>query len=1093
MSTTAQTRTAASKEPTPDVPAPGQLVTVRNRPWVVTEVRPSSFASDDPSHLAEATHLVELTSMEDDAADEELRVVWELEQATEVFDGHALPSPQNGFDEPDRLDAFLDAVRWGAIASADKTALQAPFRSGVEIQEYQLDPVVRALSMPRTNLLIADDVGLGKTVEAGLVMQELMLRHRARTMLIVCPAGLTLQWHDEMRDKFGLDFRIVDAELLRKLRRSAGLYANPWRHYPRLIVSVDWLKRERSLRMLRELLPVVPEYPRAFDLLVVDEVHTCAPSGIGKYAVDSQRTTAVKLLAPHCEHRLFLSATPHNGYLNSFTALLEMLDDHRFARGVKPSEEQLRRVMVRRMKSELPSDWNGKPRFPQRVPHSLEVSYADGARDAYAKLAEYARSRRTGQDGNGKAGGAASDFVTTLLKKRFLSSPMAFDRTIRTHLKTMSAQPADNMPTPSIRVLRPLIDGVEEAEEGNEETRTQAADSAFTAARHAMRPLSDGERTLLTDLSGWAQGAAKRPDAKFARFRDWLEDIVCPGGPGAAWTDERVIVFTEYRDTQKWLYGQLIAAKYPPDRIAQLFGGQDKDEREGIKSVFQEHPDHSPVRILLGTDAASEGINLQSYCHRVLHWEIPWNPNRLEQRNGRVDRHGQRADQIDVYHFVPEGWQGFTPADDSRTDSGYEDGALEDELHFLAVAARKTERIREDLGSAGEVIAAQVEQKMLGRRSDWTTADAEITRRSGKAVLKVERDLNRDLERLSATLVGSRQELHLNADNVKRVVRTALRLAHRKDLTKVPDPDPAKGARCFRLPELPGSWARARSDGLRHPLTKVERPIVFDETEARGRTDVVLLHLGHRLVQMCLLLLRAELWSGGAKPEPGEVKARAKLSRVTARVVPDGLLRSPALIAHGRVIVSGRGGKRLHEEIITAGGSIEAGKLTSARQDEVEAWLAAATDELPVDSVRDELTNLWPQLESRLTRALNTRANQRFRSLEALLAKRCEEEVEGVRTVLEELGRSIRARLDDTGHWAQESLFEVDDERRQLNADRDGLKERLERLPELIRTETDALRNRWADPAPRWFPVSVTFLVPRALSPAVPAARQEIR
>ena len=149
-------------------------------------------------------------------------------------------------------------MRWGAIASADKTVLQAPFRSGVSIADYQLDPVVRALSMPRTNLLIADDVGLGKTIEAGLVMQELTLRHRARTMLIVCPAGLTLQWRDEMRDKFGLDFRIVDTALLKELRRSRGLYANPWTHYPRLIVSVDWLKRDRPMRLLREILPPCP-------------------------------------------------------------------------------------------------------------------------------------------------------------------------------------------------------------------------------------------------------------------------------------------------------------------------------------------------------------------------------------------------------------------------------------------------------------------------------------------------------------------------------------------------------------------------------------------------------------------------------------------------------------------------------------------------------------------------------------------------------------------------------------------------------------------------------------------------------------------
>ncbi|MFC8566435.1 DISARM system SNF2-like helicase DrmD [Streptomyces sp. NPDC057245] len=1089
--------------------APGQLVTVRHRPWVVTEVVRSALTTDDPARSAGAAapHLVSLTSVEDDARDEELRVVWELEQGTSVHDQYELPSPSAGFDEPGRLDAFLDAVRWGAIASADKTALQAPFRSGVEIQDYQLDPVVRALSMPRTNLLIADDVGLGKTVEAGLVAQELMLRHRARSMLIVCPAGLTLQWRDEMRDKFGLDFRIVDTRLLRELRRSAtGLSANPWTHHPRLIVSIDWLKRERPTRMLREVLPPVPEYPRAFDLLIVDEVHTCAPSGTGKYAVDSQRTRAVKLLAPHCEHRLFLSATPHNGYLESFTALLELLDDHRFARGVKPADEQLRRVMVRRLKSELPPKWNGDPRFPRRVPHPLEVRYRDETRAAYAKLAEYARSRRDGNGGGdssgnngGKAGRAAADFVTTLLKKRFLSSPKAFAETIATHRETMTTRRSDEAaaPTPTVRVLRPLIDGVEEAEEDGEQEQAEAAARALTAARQAMRPLSDRERALLEELDVWAVTAGKRPDAKFARFREWLDAITCADGPLGDWTDERVIVFTEYRDTQRWLYEQLIAAKYPKERIALLHGGQDPKEREEVKTVFQESPDLSPVRILLGTDAASEGINLQAHCHRVLHWEIPWNPNRLEQRNGRVDRHGQRAHQVDVHHFVPEGWQGFDAAHDHQTDSGYEDGALEDEMHFLAVAARKTERIREDLGSAGEVIAAQVEQKMLGRRSSWTTADAEITKRSGKAVLKVERDLARDLEQLVNALAGSRQELHLNAATVERVVRTGLQLAHRKDLTEVPDPQPAKGARCFRLPELPGAWARARNDGLRHPLTGADRPVVFDEAEARDRTDVVYLHLGHRLTQMCLRLLRAELWSGGdAKPlgtgdDGSPALQDRKLSRVTARVVPDGALRGPAVVAHGRVVISGSGGARLHEEVIAAGGSIEGGRLAVAKKEDVEAWLDAATDDLPPQEIRAELSALWPDnLDARLSRALNTRANRRFRTLRTLLAQRCEEEVDGMRAVLEDLGRSIRERLDDTGHWQQESLFDVDDERRQLHADREALQERLRRLPQVTESETSALRRRWADPSPRWFPVSVTFLVPRSLAVTT---RQESR
>lgn len=262
-----------SGEATAAVPDQGQLVTVRNRQWVVVDVSKGEVTGGaDPTAAERPPNLVSLLSIEDDAREDELRVVWELEPGAVKHDSTVLPSPEDGFDEPAELSAFLHAVRWGAIASADTTVLQAPFRSGIEIEDYQLDPVVRALSMPRTNLLIADDVGLGKTIEAGLVMQELMLRHRARSMLIVCPAGLTRQWRDEMRDKFGLDFRILDAELLKELRRARGLYVNPWTHYPRLIVSVDWLKRDRPMRLLREVLPPTPRYPRAFDLLLVDEV-----------------------------------------------------------------------------------------------------------------------------------------------------------------------------------------------------------------------------------------------------------------------------------------------------------------------------------------------------------------------------------------------------------------------------------------------------------------------------------------------------------------------------------------------------------------------------------------------------------------------------------------------------------------------------------------------------------------------------------------------------------------------------------------------------------------------------------------------------
>ncbi|RZS32204.1 SNF2 domain-containing protein [Herbihabitans rhizosphaerae] len=1055
--------TSVASEPAVGVPAPGQLVTVRNRQWIASDVARGDVLSSDPGALtARATHLVTLISIEDDAREEELRVVWELEPGALVHDSAVLPDPAHGFDDPTELAAFLHAVRWGAIASADTTALQAPFRSGIQIEDYQLDPVVRALSMPRTNLLIADDVGLGKTIEAGLVMQELMLRHRARTMLIVCPAGLTLQWKDEMRDKFGLDFRIVDAELLRQLRRQQGLYVNPWTHYPRLIVSVDWFKRERPRRLLREILPSTPRYPRAFDLLVVDEVHTCAPGGRGKYAVDSLRTKAIRELAPHCEHRLFLSATPHNGYLESFTALLELLDDHRFQRGVRPTDEQLARVMVRRLKSELPPRWDGTPRFSARRLDYIEVDYSEPERRAHELLASYARSRRD-TVGADKAARTAADFVTTLLKRRLFSSPTAFANTIAVHQKTMRDR--ENTPVrvaTTERVLVPLFERVDETAE-DDQAYAEAEAEALTAVRHAAPALSTEEKAVLAQLGRWAEDARDRTDAKFAALRTWLDPIVPPKGESA----ERVIIFTEYRDTQRWLYERLMAAGYPKERLALLYGGQDRDERERVKNVFTADPDLDPVRVLVATDAASEGINLQWYCHRVLHWEIPWNPNRLEQRNGRVDRHGQRAPEVEVRHFVPAGWQTQT----------FGEGSLEDELAFLRIAVEKVDKIRTDLGSAGEVISAQVERKMLGRQTEWQTADAEIGRRASRARLKVDRDLARELERLTEQLARSRTELDLKPSTVEQVVRIALKLAHRKDLTPATAPSTVD-AKVFRLPELPGAWAAARNDGLNDPVTGAERLVTFDQAAVSGPGDVVVLHLGHRLVQMCLRLLRAELW---AQARTGH--GAAKLHRVTARVVPGDLLRVPAVVAHGRVVVTGAEGTRLHEEVMTAGGLIEQGKLSRGNADEVAAWLAAASDEPVAETVRQRLAALWPGLADPLGRLLRRRAVDRTRSMEALLRNRCDEEVAAVEAVLGELERNIRAALHDTEQWQQASLFELD-EREQLRTDHEALLNRLDTIPDQVEAEADALRRRYADPTARRFPAAVEFLVPAAIGRA---------
>src|SRR5262249_25344226 len=417
----------------PRVPESGQLVEVRRRQWIVEDVAGSAFRS---RAAPDGQSLVALVSVDEDSLGEELQVIWELEPGARVLDRAGLPTI-SGCDDAVRLQAFLDAVHWGATANADRSFLQSPFRSGVSGESYQLDPVVRAIDMARVNLLIADDVGLGKTIEAGLVIQELLVRYRARTVLVVCPASLQLKWQLEMQEKFGLEFRIVDTEYLKRLRREQGIRANPWTSFPRLITSMDWMKSGEASRLVKDVLPPHITYPRKFDILVVDEAHNVAPAMATHYAIESQRTSLIRRIAPHFEHRIFLTATPHNGYQESFTSLLELLDDQRFARNIMPDEKQIQRVMVRRLKTDL-VDGAGNPIYKKREIKALEVDYTLDERDAHNLLCRYRESLATSMPT--AKGRFARQFVLNLLKKRLFSSPRAFAVTLEKHRDNLSGR-----------------------------------------------------------------------------------------------------------------------------------------------------------------------------------------------------------------------------------------------------------------------------------------------------------------------------------------------------------------------------------------------------------------------------------------------------------------------------------------------------------------------------------------------------------------------------------------------------------------------------------------------------------------------------
>ena len=477
------------------------------------------------------------------------------------------------------------------------------------------------------------------------------------------------------------------------------------------------------------------------------------------------------------------------------------------------------------------------------------------------------------------------------------------------------------------------------------------------------------------------------------------------------------------------------------------------EDRERVKAAFQADPAESPVRILLATDAASEGINLQNHCWQLIHYEIPWNPNRMEQRNGRVDRHGQKHPEVHVYHFVGAGF--------NETKPGQAPGDLEGDLEFLLRAALKVEAIREDLGKVGPVIASQVEEAMLGRRRTLDTARAERESEPVRAMLKFERKLREQLEKLAQQLQDTERELRLSPANIQNVVETGLALAGQPKLR------PAGERGAFHVPALTGSWALC-AEGLAHPHSRKIRPIVFDHAVAAGRDDVVLCHLNHRLVQMCLRLLRAEIWS------QGQAK---KLHRFTTRMVPDTVLRTPAVLIHGRLLVLGGDNHRVHEEIIVAGGHLREGRFSRMNVGETQAAAAAASNDRAPHDVENRLMELWPRVENQLLQALEARMQDRTKNLQKFLDDRAEREVANVTAVIQELERSIRETLADKED-PQLKLEWSDGEKQQRERDIGSLRSRLLELPSELAREVEHLRSRYRDPQPRLFPVAVTFLVP---------------
>ncbi len=1062
-----------------DAPEAGELVRVRGQQWVVARVSQSRQPVDElaASSLPGRT-LVQLTSVSDDDLGEDLTLAWEVEPGREILPATRLPQVNaTDWDDPQTLGAFLDAVRWGTVASADSRTLQAPFRSGARIEEYQLEPVARALAMPRVNLLIADDVGLGKTIEAGLVIQEMLLRHRARRVLVVCPASLTLKWRDEMAAKFGLDFTVLDAAALRELRRTHGLEANPFAVHPRTIISLQWLRSPRVQRLLDEVLTPEAHYPGYFDLLVVDEAHHCAPpaparaSGI---AVPSKQTQAVHRAGDYSQHRLFLSATPHNGYSESWQALLAMLDPQRFPPGMEPDAATLRQVMVRRLKDDI-RDSDGQPRFPGRVNRAIEVSYTDAEREGHRLVEDFISLRRR-EPGPDVARG--TDLIALLLKKRLFSAPAAFAVTLAGYLQShgIDGESADRPSRERARSAASAGTGsgslplwLEEAlewddEPGDDEAGGDAERELFDRLSDLTVAVSPQEQELLAKLSGWARRHGEHADSKARALVDELTRICRPDG---AWNDERVVVFTEYRATQDWLHGLLTARGLGGEQLALLYGGMDERRREHLKAAFQASPHKDPVRILLATDAASEGIDLQLHCHLLIHYDIPFNPNRLEQRIGRLDRYLQDH-QVEVTHFVGAGWQNAPP------------GSYEADLEYLSRVARKIAVERHDLGSVNPVLAYAVEAQMLGRSllADPMTVAPKPT----AASLRAERDLREQVRRLRAQLDSSIDALHVAPPNVRRVVDTALVLAAQPPLSDLGGPDEAG---LVAPPDLRVGWERTVA-GLADPLTGEPRKLTFDPDVANAHAeDAVLAHLGHPLVAQATRLLRSALWGG-----------RTALHRITAVrfTPPAGAAIEGVLVAvFARLVVVGADGQRLHEEVMLAARELPpSGRSRRVELEQprfsglraaVEGALEPQTSRLAPEAQRAFVADRWPEVEPLLAGDVQARAAERVTALGRDIAQRQGSETRNTRAIFGQLRQRLETAL--AGPVQVQLTFDelAQEERQLLDRDRAAWQARLDGLDDERDRELATISRRYAGVRELVFPFAVAVCAPEEGAP----------
>jgi superfamily II DNA or RNA helicase len=1050
-----------------DEPRVGDIAQVRHRQWLVEAVTPGLEAG-------QATR-VSLVCLDDDNQGAALEVLWEIELGARVLQpaSHGL-GVIDRIDPPRHFAAYLHALGWNAVTATDARLFQAPFRAGIKLMAHQLAPLRKALSLPRANVFIADDVGLGKTIEAGLIAQELLLRQRVDSVLIVCPASVCLQWRDEMQKKFGLRFEVMTRALIAQRRQERGFGVNPWSTHTRFIISYPLLRRPEYRD---PLLAHIGERARK-SLLILDEAHVAAPASAQQYAVDSKITEVVRDIAPRFENRLFLSATPHNGHSNSFSALLELLDPQRFTRGVRVRDpKQLDEVMVRRLKEDLRQ--LGVEQFPKRTLVKREVR-GESEEELSRMLAEYTRLMKPGR--------ARGGLVFINLQKRLLSSVEAFYRTLTAHHERVSEARAGA----TDRGLFARRDANDEDDasdaQGADDDALDAQDALATRAESALlAPPGERAKALLDAMLERARRERGAPDAKVLSLIEWMREHQCAavrvGGADAkatkrerAWSGTRVLIFTEYGDSKRYLQqllrGAIEGTHLADERIMTFHGGMSDEQREEVQRAFNAAPDEHPVRILIATDAAREGVNLQGHCADLFHFDVPWNPARMEQRNGRIDRTMQPAAEVRCHYF--------------HYPARSEDLVLEK-------LVAKVDVIQRELGSMSAVLLERMSEVMDKGIDDSTLSLLDRAEQAGDRRATASEELERsrpDLQRLRADIEQSSQMLErsqrvLNFDPtlLRDAIDVGLELSGIAALKR----NEAQGAEStdasWVLGPLPESWqdtadtlrpARGRDEPLWEFRKKAPMPLVF-RPPPRMNAALNHVHLEHPLVQRVLGRFLSQGYSAH------------DLSRVTVvRTRHDALVR---VIAFGRLSLFGPGATRLHDQLVRVAARWMEGREQELKPfaddadrkaiDMLEQVLAEApTLEAASPALQQRVREAAPRLFSALWTHVHAEADARAVEAEQQLVRRGVEESKALEEILRTQRRAIIDEIEQRSQLTLDQAFADPREDEQFRREKQWLDERLVSIQRELGTEPPQIRELYRVALRRLEPVGLVVLWP---------------